>query len=191
MRFNDGSAMRLYRQTIEDFGLYPGLVLAPEDANRLKEAADAMSAKMRAVRIVAASSVSKKDLEQRLVAKGENPEQARKAVKWMSDLDLVDDRKVAQQLVERCIHKGYGLERAKQLLYEKRIPKEHWSEVLDGYPNQFHAILQYLREHLNAASEQKEKKRVVESLLRKGHHYSVIKRAMDELMYDTDDIPED
>ena len=191
MRFDDGSVMRLYRQTIEDFGLYAGLALSLDDVRKLKDAAGEMSAKMRAVRIVAASSVSKKDLELRLVAKGENPEQAREAVNWMSELDLVDDQKVAHQLVERCVHKGYGLARAKQLLYEKRIPKECWTEALDGYPDQFQVILQYLCEHLNAASEQKDKKRVIESLLRKGHHYSVIRRAMEKLSYNTDDIPED
>ena len=59
LRFEDGSTLRLYRQTIEDFGLYPGLELSEEDASRLKAAAGEMSAKMRAVRIVAASSVSK------------------------------------------------------------------------------------------------------------------------------------
>ena len=73
MRFDDGSTMRLYRQTVEDFGLYPGKELSEQEMKDLKVAAGAMSAKMRAVRIVAASSVSKKDLQRRLVAKREDP----------------------------------------------------------------------------------------------------------------------
>ena len=84
-------------------------------------AAGRMSAKMRAVRIVSASSVSKRDLEQRLVRKGEDPEQAKEAVQWMEDMNLVDDRRTAQQIVERCAAKGYGKSRAKQMLYEKRM----------------------------------------------------------------------
>lgn len=67
---SDGTKLRLYRRTVEDFGLYPGLELSEEDANRLKAAAGEMSAKMRAVRIVAASSVSKQDLQSRLIRKG-------------------------------------------------------------------------------------------------------------------------
>ena len=61
-----------YRQTVEDFSLYPGLELDSQQMDALRTAAGAMSAKMRAVRIVAASTVSKRDLEQRLVHKGED-----------------------------------------------------------------------------------------------------------------------
>ena len=48
----------------------------------------------------------------------------------MQELNLVDDRRTAEQLVQSCIRKGYGEARAKQLLYEKKIPKELWEEVL-------------------------------------------------------------
>ena len=116
--------MRLYRQTVEDFGLYVGQEYTDSEYAALKTAAGAMSAKMRAVRIVAATSVSKSDLERRLVHKGEDPKQAQEAVQWMSQLQLVDDRRTAEQIVERCAAKGYGVARAKQALYEKRIPKE-------------------------------------------------------------------
>ena len=97
MCFEDGTTMRLYRQTVEDFALYPGRELDGEELEKLRTAAGALSAKMRAVRIVSASSVSKRDLEQRLIHKGENPEQARDAVAWMAELDLIDDRKTAEQ----------------------------------------------------------------------------------------------
>ena len=136
VRFEDGLTMRLYRQTVEDFGLYSGKELTDEQMKDLRKAAGEMSAKMRAVRIVSASSVSKRDLEYRLIHKGEDPKQAKQAVEWMSDLNLLDDAKTAQQIVERCIRKGYGRSRAKQALYEKRIPREFWEEALADYPDQ-------------------------------------------------------
>ena len=68
--FDDGTFMRLYPQTVQDFGLYPGLELSEEEKKGLRAAASEMSAKMRAVRIVAAGNVSKRDLEQRLIHKG-------------------------------------------------------------------------------------------------------------------------
>ena len=68
--FSDDTRMGLYRQTVEDFALYPGKELTEEEYAALVTAAGKMSAKMRAVRIVSASSVSKRDLEQRLVRKG-------------------------------------------------------------------------------------------------------------------------
>ena len=136
VRFDDGSSIRLYRQTVEDYGLYAGLELTQTQLADLRTAAGQMSAKMRAVRIVAASNVSRDDLQQRLIRKGEDPGQAAQAVAWMEELKLVDDRATAAQVVSQCIAKGYGLARAKQALYEKRIPKSYWQEALEDYPDQ-------------------------------------------------------
>jgi regulatory protein len=191
LRFEDGTTMRLYRQTVEDFGLYAGLELDEGQLKRLRIAAGEMSAKMRAVRIVSASSVSKRDLEQRLIQKGEDPQQARKAVQWMSDLDLVDDAKTAEQIVNSCVRKGYGISRAKQALYEKRIPKEFWDAALTDYPDQSDKIMEFLQSRLDGNSDQKDVKRAVDALMRRGHSYSRIRRALDQLSLDAEDFPED
>ena len=189
--FSDGSKIGLYRQTVEDFGLYTGLELTQEQFSALQSAAGKMSAKMRAVRIVSASSVSKKDLEQRLVRKGEDPEQAREAVQWMEDLHLVNDRNMAEAVVHSCISKGYGLSRAKQALYEKRIPKEYWEDALADYPDQEERIEAFLRSRLHEDSDEKEKKKAIDALLRRGHSYGTIRRVMNELSFDSEDYFED
>ena len=189
--FSDGSRLGLYRQTVENFGLYPGKELEDGEFERLSEEAGKMSAKMRAVRIVSASSVSKRDLQQRLVRKGEDPEQAKAAVAWMEDLHLVDDRATAEQVVRSCIYKGYGLQRAKQALYEKQIPKAYWDEVLEDYPDQSEKIQDFLRSRLDADSDEKQKKRAIDALIRRGHSYGTIKKAMDALSFETEDVFED
>ena len=186
MRFEDGSSMRLYRQTVQDFGLYSGKELTEEELSALKKAAGEMSAKMRAVRIVSASSVSKRDLEYRLVQKGEDPKQAKEAVAWMSDLNLLDDAKTAEQIVDRCIRKGYGLSRAKQALYEKRIPREFWEDALADYPDQTERIVDFLRSRLDENADERDVRRATDALLRRGHSYQEIRRAMQKLQFDED-----
>ncbi len=191
MKFEDDSSMRLYRQTVEDFGLYTGKELTDEEMESLRTAAGKMSAKMRAVRIVSASSVSKRDLQQRLVQKGEDPEQAKEAIQWMSDLNLLDDARVAEQVVSRCISKGYGLARAKQALYEKKVPKQYWEDALVDYPDQSEKIETYLRSHLDADSDQKDVKKAIDALLRRGHSYAVVRRVLNQLSLDSEDFPEE
>lgn len=191
VRFDDGSTMLLYRQTIEDHGLYAGAELSEAQIHRLRQDAGAMSAKMKAVRIVAASNVSKCDLERRLVQKGEDPRQAQQAVAWMEELNLVDDRETARQVVSRCAAKGYGLARAKQALYEKKIPKEFWEEALCDYPDQAQAILAFLRSRLKGNAEQKDVRRAIDALLRRGHSYGEIRKALEKLALDADDFSED
>ena len=189
--FADGSRLALYRQTVEDFGLYTGMELTASELEKLQTAAGQMSAKMRAVRIVSASSVSRKDLEQRLVRKGENPEQAKEAVAWMTDLHLLDDRNTAEQVVHSCISKGYGLQRAKQALYEKRIPKEYWEEALADYPDQLDRIVSFLRSRLDADSDPKEVKKAIDALLRRGHSYRNIREGLKLIAVDSGEFTED
>ena len=189
--FDDGSRIGLYRQTVEDFALYSGKELDEQETEALRTAAGQMSAKMRAVRIVSAASVSRRDLEARLVRKGEDPQQAKEAVAWMEDLHLVDDRATAEQVVSSCISKGYGLARAKQALYEKRIPKEYWDEALADYPDQTGKITAFLKSRLDADSDEKQGRRAVDALIRRGHSYGTIRRALDALSFDTEDFQEE
>lgn len=191
IQLSDGSTLKLYSQTIADFGLYTGMEITNDELEALKTAAGQMSAKMRAVRIVAASGVSKRDLEQRLIHKGESVNDAREAVAWMAELDLIDDRKTAEHIVSNCIHKGYGISRAKQALYEKRIPKEIWPDVLAEYPDQADKILAFFRSKLPEEPMERDVRRAVEALMRRGHNYGQIKRALAQLSLDSDDLPEE
>ena len=189
--FEDGTKLALYRQTVEDFGLYTGMELDDQEMEKLQTAAGRMSAKMRAVRIVSASNVSRRDLEDRLVRKGEDPTQAKEAVQWMEELHLVDDRNTAEQIVHSCIAKGYGLQRAKQALYEKRIPKEYWDEALEDYPDQFEKIESFLRSRLDADSDRKQINKAIDALIRRGHNYGTIRQVLNGLSFETEDYFED
>ena len=185
----DGTSIRLYRQTVEDFGLYSGMELSAEQYRALCRSAEQMSARMRAVRIVSASGVSKRELESRLVQKGENPDDARQAVQWLEELHLLDDQKTAEQIVHSCISKGYGLARAKQVLFEKRIPKGLWDSALADYPEQTEKIEAFLKARITDPDDQREIKRAVDALLRRGHSYHVIREALNNLSFDSDDFP--
>ncbi len=189
--FDDGSRLGLYRQTLEDFGLYAGKELSEEEHGRLLTAAGSMSAKMRAVRIVSASNVSRRDLEDRLIRKGEDPDQAKEAVRWMEELNLVDDRNTARQVVSACVAKGYGPARARQALYEKRIPKELWEEALADYPDQEERIADFLRARLDVDADEKQMRRAVDALIRRGHSYGQIRRVLNALSFDTEDYFEE
>ena len=191
VQFDNGETLRLYRQTVEDFGLYTGMELTQEEFDRLRLAASEMSAKMRAVRIISATSISKKDLESRLVRKGEQPAQARQAIGWLEELHLLDDARTAEQIVHSCISKGYGLSRAKQALYEKRIPRELWEDALSDYPDQKERIVSFLKARLPDPGDAKATKKAIDALLRRGHGYGEIRAALSELQIDSEDFLEE
>lgn len=187
----DGTKLGLYRQTVEDFAVCSGRELTDEEWEKLLAAHGEMSAKMRAVRIVSASGVSRRDLQERLVRKGEDPDNAQKAVVWMEELHLIDDRTTAVQIVRNCAGKGYGLQRAKQALFEKRIPKELWEEALADYPDQSEAIEAFLRTRLHGNDDRKQIQKAVDALLRRGHSYSEIRGVLNRLSLESEDFPEE
>lgn len=180
LTFSDGSTLRLYPQTLADFGLYVGMELEQEELERLRQAAGKASAKMRAVRIVAASAVSSRDLQQRLRRKGEQAPDAQAAVQWMVELGLVNDRETAKQIVRRGVARGYGEHRLRQMLYEKQIPRSLWEEALSDLPEPDAAISRFLEEKLPPDADQRQTKRVLDALLRRGFAWQDIRRCLGE-----------
>lgn len=104
--FDDDTVLKTQPYLLADFGLYSGMELTEEDYQALLAAAGKASAKARAVRIVAAAGVSEKELQKRLVRKGEEAADAQEAVGWLKELHLLDDRETARQLAGKRCGKG-------------------------------------------------------------------------------------
>ena len=178
--FQDGSSRMVYPALIAQLGLYVGKELSKEDYEQLCKTDGEISAKERAVRIISASTVSKRELENRLRQKGESEENAQAAVAWLQELKLLDDKKAAEQVVRSGVNKGYGEARIRQMLYEKRIPKAYWDEALELIPSQDDAIDSFLQRRFRGRQPDKaECKRACDALLRRGHSWSDIRKAME------------
>lgn len=178
--FSDGSSQMVYPAVISQLELYAGKALSQEDWESLQKTAGEISAKERAVRIISASTVSQRELESRLRQKGESGENAQAAVEWLQELKLLDDRKAAQQVVQSGISRGYGAARIRQMLYEKRIPKVYWEEALAHIPPQDDAIDEFLQRRFRGKTpDRAECKRASDALLRRGHSWSDIRKALE------------
>ena len=177
--FDDESVLKTQPYLLADFGLYSGMDLTDEDYQALLTAAGKASAKARAVRIVAAAGVSEKELQKRLVQKGEDTQDAEEAVGWLKELHMLDDRETARQLVTSAVSKGYGRARIKNILYEKGIPQEYWADALDTVPEMDDAIDRFLaRRWQGTDPDEKEIKKAVDALIRRGHGWKDIQSGL-------------
>ena len=176
--FEDGKRLKAPAFKVVELGLTPGAEVTPEAFLALENAQSLASCKERAVRILTASGLSKKELQKRLVQKGESGEDAEAAVAWLEELHLIDDLETAKQLVRSACLRGYGAARAKSILYEKGIPKELWDEALDELPPDGEQIDRFLQSKLHGRSpEDKEKKRLTDALLRRGFSWGEVRSA--------------
>ncbi len=190
LRFSDGKTLMVFPAVIAELGLYAGMELPDAAMESILETCGEASARERAVRIISASAVSKRDLQSRLVQKGESEEHAKQAVQWLDELHLLDDRQVAEQVVRNGAAKGYGAARIRQMLYEKRVPRELWDEALSALPPLDDAIDEFLRRRFRGKTpDRAECKRVSDALLRRGHKWSDIRRALERYASD-EEFPE-
>ena len=177
--FDDGKRLKAPAFKVVELGLNIGSDVSPEDFLALENAQSLASCKERAVRILTASGLSKKELQKRLVQKGESEEDAEEAISWLEDLHLIDDLETAKQLVRSAALRGYGRARAKNILYEKGIPKEFWEEALEELPEMDGAIDTFLRRKLEGKPlDDKLIKKTVDALLRRGHSYHDIQEGL-------------
>ena len=177
--FEDGKRLKAPAFKVVELGLTPGAEVTPEAFLALENAQSLASCKERAVRILTASGLSKKELQKRLVQKGESEEDAEAAVAWLEELHLIDDLETAKQLVRSACLRGYGAARAKSILYEKGIPKELWDEALEELPEMDGAIDTFLRRKLDGRPlDAKQIKKTVDALLRRGHSYHDIQAGL-------------
>lgn len=176
--FDDGSKMRLPTALVGDLCLYGGKELSEEELSEMMDAARRASAKDRALRIVSTTAVSKRELTRRLKMRGETEADAEAAVEWLSGLGAVDDRAMAKRVVESALRKGYGESHIRQELYAKGIPKEFWEEALSDLPDMSEAIDRYLEKKLRGDIDETDIKRAADGLLRRGHNWGDISRAL-------------
>ncbi len=180
VRFDDGSSLTVLPSAMAELGLYQGMEIPDGAMESIKDTCAKASARERAVRIVSAATVSKRELERRLVQKGEREEDAKQAVRWLEELKLLNDAEAAAQIVRNGAARGYGAARIKQMLFEKRIPKEYWDAALKLLPAQDDAIDSFLQRRFQGRKpDRAECKRAADALLRRGHSWSDIRSALE------------
>ena len=185
LRFDNDTTMLVFPSVIAELNLYPGIEIPESAMDSLRETCGEVSARNRAVRIISAAPVSRRELQNRLVQKGDTEEHAQQAVQWLDELHLLDDEELAEQIVLSGAARGYGAARIRQMLYEKRIPRELWERALEKLPPQENAIDTFLQRRFRGTKpDKKELKRATDALLRRGHSWGDIRSALERYVPD-------
>ncbi|MGI6029370.1 MAG: regulatory protein RecX [Candidatus Heteroscillospira sp.] len=144
------------------------------------------SAKKRALNMLDKRDYSCKELTERLIQKGESPEDAEAAVERFAQLGLLNDEKYAGLVVRHYAAKGYGASRVKTELFRRGVPKELWDEALEQMPGQEDAMDAFLRRRLKDNAGEKEIRRATDALLRRGFSWEEIRSALNRYRSDSD-----
>lgn len=178
--FDDETVLKTQPYLLADFGLYSGMELSEEDYQALLAAAGKASARARAVRIVAAAGVSERELQKRLVQKGEEAADAKEAVGWLKELHLLDDGETARQLVASARRQRPMAKAASKISCMRRgspgiLGRRACRPPGDG---RCHRPRFLARRWQGKDPDDKEVKRTVDALIRRGHSWKDIQAGL-------------
>lgn len=179
MDFDTGEKLTVGINQIADYGLHTGRELTEEEFEALRADSEQNSAKTRALRIAGARALSRRELIDRLTQKGERPEVAEETADWMERIGAIDDTEYTGMIVRHYVSQGYGPGKIKNELYRRGIDKELWDDALTLIPEQDDTIDRLIETKLKGAKpDQKQLKRVTDSLIRRGFSWDDVKSAV-------------
>ena len=177
--FSDGSELRAGLDAVADLSLYKGRELDEDEFSQLSSAAALSACKERALRLIGMRPMSCKELFDKLTEKGESPENAATAVSWLLEMHYMDDEQYAGMVVRHYAAKGYGVQRIKNELYRRGVPKKYWESALEEMPETEDTLYKLLCRKLRSdAPDKAELKRAADSLFRRGYSWDEIKSAI-------------
>ena len=181
-RFDTGEELRVTLSNVTELGLCAGKTMDDEALETLRQRAARSKCRERALRIIGARPMSKKELRDRLVEKGETSENAEETVDWLRELRLLNDADYAGMVVRHYAAKGYGPGRIRNELYRRGVPRALWDDALEELPEQDDAIDRLLRKKLRGdVSDRDALRRATDCLYRRGFKSEDIRAAVERL----------
>ena len=148
------------------------------------------STKKRALRILGNRNFSEREMQRRLISKGETQENADETVRWLVELGYINDTDYAGLIVRHYSDRGYGISRIRDELYKRGIPRDLWDEklaVLDESEIS-EASLEFLRKKLGESRDKDDLRRAADSLVRRGFSYDGARAVINRYLSDHDDM---
>lgn len=176
--FDDGRQIKSSLGVITERFLHSGAELSDAEYDELYYASTLSLAKARALRIINTRPMSRREMYDRLVSKGETPDNAELCADWLCDMGLINDRSYAASVVRHYAAKGYGVSRIKQELKRHGIDRALWDEALEELPEQDDYIERFLRSRLTDPGDRAQVKKVSDALFRRGYSWEQIKHAL-------------
>lgn len=157
--FEDGSLLRVGEGDVVSLSLYEGKELDEGEAAVLTAASEQSKLNERAVELLSARAMSRKELLDKLTTPprrrkkaGEEErepdpealerrrEELRAAAEQTADrmerLGLLNDGEYGKTVVRHYAAKGYGVRKIRDELYRRGVPREYWEEALSELPEQ-------------------------------------------------------
>ena len=179
VKLENGDILRVTEEELLRFGLRRDMELDEEILEALRASARTSSAKAQAASIIGSRALSRRELEKRLVRKGNDEADAQAAADWLEDIGAVDDAAYAAAVARDYGRRGYGPAKVRQELQRRGVPRELWEAALAELPDSGGILDDLIRKRCRGdLSDPREIKRVSDGLMRRGFSWSQVRAAL-------------
>lgn len=213
--FEDGSLLRVGEGDVIALSLYEGEPLDGQEAAALTAAAEHSKLNERAVELLSARAMSRKELVDKLSAPrsgrrkpGEerhdpDPEEAERCreerriaanrvADHMEQIGLLNDEEYSRTIVRHYCAKGFGVRRIRDELYRRGVPREFWDGALSELSEQQEGgesrLDELVRKKLRGTKPAREElNRVSAYLARRGFGWDEISAALERYALESRD----
>lgn len=178
----DGTILRVGENEVLAFSLYAGMELDQETAAALSAAVEKTNLREKALNLIAARPLSRKELLKKLVDRDDEEESlhtANEIADWLEELGYLNDAEYAKAVARHYSAKGYGERKIRDELWRRGVAREYWDAAADAAPPPDDGIGSYLRQKLKGKMpDEKDIKRLSAALTRRGYHWGDIKEGL-------------
>jgi len=176
----NGETLTVHEGALTQFYIYPGKDLSVEVKEALLTADQEQGIRSRALGFLDRRAMSRKELVDKLVQKGEDRAQAEQVADWLVEMGQINEEEYAGAIVRHYAAKGYGRKRIEQELWRRGVEKEVWDQAFSEMPEDTdETIDRFIESKLRGEiPDRKEEKRVTDALMRRGYGWDEIRSAM-------------
>ena len=181
----DGTILRVGEGEVAAFGLCSGLELDEAALAALIAAARAGQVRERALELLSARPLSRKELVDKLTAQPRSREKepladhetAEQVADRLEELGYLNDGAYGQMVARHYAAKGYGPARIREEFYRRGVPREVWDQALEELEGTAAAIDAFLEKKLRGAdlTDPRSYKRAADALARRGFRWEDIR----------------
>lgn len=176
-----GDLLRVTEDELLHFDLYTGLDIDPDTVVELRKRAAQSETRIRAVNIISARPLSRRELQKRLSDKGAAEVDAEAAADWLEEIGALDDLAYAKTVVRHYSANGFGEAKLRDELRRRGVPRELWDEALATAPDPQETIARVIAsKQKGTAPDEAERKKLSGMLLRRGFSWQDVKAALSE-----------
>lgn len=184
VQLESGELLRVGENEVVSFALYSGKELSEEEVDALRAAGRASAVKEKALSLLSARPMSRKELIDKLTARPRDREKepltdqagAEAVADRLEELGYLNDGAYASMVVRHYSAKGYGRRRLQEELYRHGVPRDYWEEALAEAAPPEDGVDAFLRKKLKPGDleDRKALKRITDALARRGYRWDEI-----------------